>query len=629
MIKIYIDGEQLDMPANLSLTYKKDSVLYENELIRGEYSYPFSFPLTERNRRLLGYINELHREDAEYKKEVLWELLGNLRPAMLYIDKITYNHNSKYGVCEGNIVGVEGLFYSLIAGKMIKEMDLGSNFTIPSYTVNTYPGTASLPSVTRYAKDILTGVITGTPFVFPMLGTTAEPEPWTYGDVTAGINFNHLQRIHGCVNYYDIVDDKYPDLHQGFNVFLRPYEGDSSGIVANQMVPMFYNYWILEKIFTTVGFTISGDIYEDTDFRKTILTNNYCINRWEHRTQLSQVVELATEINPHDHVGELLVEDYLNSLCKIYCASFEFDLVEKTVRFNSKRTYLESNDNIIISNAEVSSTVVQEAKNGNGLSLNYTFNNDSFVSDFINSEVQPEDIAGEVDTFADLAALSVPLGSIYYVRATHSFFIQNKLNDWQGTGYNISDYKPENADNVEVDLSTAVNYDFQPAELDGTDTVISIPIYSDSISLRGQRFIAGTLGSDSISFTRFTDERYYIPTPKILYYHGYQKSNDGTVSYPYASASNYSRDETTPLKLANHSLGWLGSEGLVAYRYAEWIAFYKRKVKHTFTLYLDMLKINSLTIYRKIQMLGQVYILRSTKIKVPYNGIVETEAYKI
>lgn len=622
-IKIWVNEELIDMEESQSIAYESNSNLFEDEIVRGEYSYPFSFPLTEKNRKIFGNLQEINTQDEFFKFEITWEFLGLRRKALLYIDKLTYDFNIAMGKMQGNIVGQEGLFYSLIKGKLISDIDLGDDFTITDYG-----GTVNTSNACLYATDVTNGVITDKPFCFPMVASTAIVEDMQDREkiYNGPLDYNFNARPFGCVNFWQVAfTPTYPAIWSSPDKYDYT-DADDSVDRVNYIVPMFYNYWILQRIFTACGYTLTGDVIDDADFIKTYLLNNFSINKWRYYGSFATVYDDATTITPKNHVNKILIEDYLNDLCKIFCGSFVFSETERKAVFTKKKTILADQDYIDISNAEISPVVSKSITESKGLSLRYDFPDDDFVTGNLPERMKPADISGEVDVYADLASVTDSVDAVYYVRNQNSFYKQKTIGAWKFLGFNINEYYEENSNSVSIGLSPAGNVDFIPV-VGGPLYKWSIPVVSFQFSLLGRSFVDSGSGSN-FDETAHMDDKTYPCAGKIMFYFGLQNDDTGTVTYPFSTAGNYSRDNTIT-KLSDFCLGFHGTEGTVVTFYTEWIAFMRAKVKYTFTMYANEIAISSLTVFKKIRMLQQTFFLKRISIKVPYNGIVEAEGYKI
>jgi hypothetical protein len=84
-------GESLDMFPDTSISLEINNPLFETDVIKGTYTYPFDFPNTDANRKNLGFPTELmNRNIAAFTFQVDMLVEGILfKQGYLKILKIT------------------------------------------------------------------------------------------------------------------------------------------------------------------------------------------------------------------------------------------------------------------------------------------------------------------------------------------------------------------------------------------------------------------------------------------------------------------------------------------------------------------------------------------------------------
>lgn len=113
MIDIKIRGNSLDLLPSTSIRIEVESPIFDLEAIPTTYSYPFTVPATDRNRRLLGYVSELALAGAGTRRFDAEVWLGGIRwkSGSLVIDKSSQDGISCYLAMDSGAIAhaVEGV----------------------------------------------------------------------------------------------------------------------------------------------------------------------------------------------------------------------------------------------------------------------------------------------------------------------------------------------------------------------------------------------------------------------------------------------------------------------------------------------------------------------------------------
>ena len=662
---IYVYGEALDMLPNAAINVESASPIFENEILRGEYSYPFTIPLTNRNRTLLGYMEEVHSITETKKIPVQYERLGATVSAMLYIDEVDFDFNTNTGTANCSLVGIEGYFYALIQSKKLENLHFGGSFPVPTYATRL---TVNHSNLVRYASDIANGTITGMPFIFPMI-------KWD----NFGLDGLDFVPINGFINYYS----QHP-ANTGSSV--PQYEFAAAGNGLARTIPMFYVSWVIKRIFLEVGFTVTGDLFNDTTFNALYVVNNFAINKWYINNTLSILahIDKCTEINPANHMPDMLVTEFLNAICQLCNVQF---IATGLTTFNMVRKKAIVNNGTVteIDKIKISSLVAKKITDvvaaQNGINLAYK-GGDTIYSTF----TQGSNYTITKGTVADYSALSdiTPLnGDVYYVTADTQYYQYNLANlQWQtyndlvinGDVELFTDLNPAGMKDGDIWFVRSVNELIQytvpatftrysrnfvafkqyPAginlNLDGAPLVnMSIPFNDDYVSptidvphidAPGRWFANQYDPADTTSTLVRTVTPLKVDkiSLRLMLYFGITANdvalpdgdNSAVTPYaiPYSSGYNRSAHGIPHYdKKFDWNLNLYGPEGIYNTFYADWDRAMLNSIKYVLQVYMPEHDVNNLDFTGKILALQQLFLIYKKAFNIPYLNTATLEVY--
>ena len=663
-----------------AINVESASSIFENEILRGEYSYPFTIPLTNKNRLLLGFPEEISTMYETKMIPVLYERLGALTNALLYIDEVDFDYNTNIGSLNCSLVGVEGYFYALIQNKKLANLTFGGKFEIPVYPPSS---TIFHSNAAYFASDVTNGVITGKPFCFPMI-------KW---DNFGLENFDyHL--CQGFINYYTKWPQQTGTSSPGYEF---AYAGPTltTDIGLARIIPMFYLKWVIQQVFTEVGFTVTSDLFSDPAFNAIYMLNNFSINIWSITslvTFLTATTDICSEIDPSNHMPDMLVTEFLNAVCQIFNVQFiptgltSFDMKMKTgIVGNTNVTELDKVKISSVVTKKISDTVPAQL----GINLSWQ-NGDSIYSNFVASQSFSFN-KGNVNVFTDLNNISALNGDIYYVITEGQYYQYNYQNlQWQI-------YKDQ-VINGEVELVTdlshvgtlydgviyfvrSVNELFQYTLSDTWWTRISrnfvnfkqypngtglnlpgAPLVNQSIPMKVQSPTVGGWTDITVDVPHIDGPGRWFPNAyatgtippgglqtvapstislsnlRLMFYFGLTNNdvslpdNVNSPYYPYAipysSGYNYAPNGFPNYrKIFNWNLCLYGRDGIYQTFYAAWDKALLNSTKYVLQVYLPDYDVNQLDSTSKILALNQLFLLYKKSFNIPYQETATLEVY--
>lgn len=616
-IKIWVNEELLDVPEDTQLTLKNSSPIFETEVERGEYSYPFKLPLTQRNSKILGFPEQLTVTEEIFTFNAELERLGSISSGILFVDSVGFDHNLQQGYAECTFAGTDGKLFNKIDGKKLWELTYGGSFAVPVYSpINAYWNYHS--NVGLWATDITNGTITDKPFVFPMI-------KWdNFGTDTGDVDI---------LEYYVNLWQKTPQFAND----IGPRFADI-GISGNKqrLIPMFKTKWIVQQIFAEYGFTVGGSFFDTPTFEADIIINSYSVNKWQMSGTGSapQNTDLCTEINPANHLPDMYVVDFLNIICKRFCGQF-MPNGPKSYEFVLKKDVINTTAVTAIENKYLSpfiSKKLNETKDAQKkINLEYT-DTDTFFENNVIVDTDVAAIKGSVNTVADLAGVASPAdGDIYLVKNLNQlwkYFTEGAA--WFFHCYNFINYKPyKNGNDLTLEAAPLINVNADFSLVDygvgGITYNLNTPEIDVEANIIGDEWVNGaTPGS---TFYILSSKRTYLPLRFMLWY-GLTENYAANYAIPYCSGYNY--DQTSSYnKVYDYNLGLYGPDGLYNQFYRLWNLVMGQTTKYELQTYLPEHDVNALSFKEMMFALDQKFLLYSRAFTEPYRGVASLEVYKI
>jgi hypothetical protein len=623
-IKIWVNEELLDVVEDTQLTIKSCSSLFETEVVRGEFSFPFKIPLTQRNSRIMGFPEQMSIVEETFVFNAELERLGSISSGVLYIDSVEFNHKLQIGVAECTFAGTDGRFFQLIDGKKMWQLTYGGSFAVPAYTP--YAFFAVHSNACRYATDVTDGTITGLPFVFPMI-------KWENFGIE--IFMNHL--CNGFVNYWQKTpqDGVMPGDCFAFYYREKPPLTD---VTYQRLIPMFKTKWLLEKIFEEFGFTIDFGTFDSLTFQADILINSFSINKWSFDDTVGLTpafIDNCSEINPANHVPDITVADFLNIICTRFNGQFIYTGPD-SYEFVLKQDVITSPLTTAIPNHKISPVVIKKLSETveaqKGINLEYT-STDQFFDDSVLKDTDLALIKGEVDEQSDLPGIASPAhNDIWLVKEMNRFYqYDSSLGYFIPYCYNFINQKNyDNGNDLSIEAAPLVN-DFIVFDHENIGTWTSYEIICPKIDAQGNNFADEyTAGYPLATDLRVTkSERTYLPARFMLWY-GLTDCFNPINNYriPYSSGSSY--DGTLTLtKVYAWSLSLYGEDGIWEVFYKRWNNVLTKTTKYQLQVYLGEHDVNALSFKEFIAALEQKFLLYSRAFTEPYRDVATLEVYKI
>jgi len=259
LISIIIDNEALDLGSDFNIRFTLRMPLPYESSIPVASSYWCTVPSTNINNKLLKHVNN--------------KLVVNKVKSYLGIIRIA-GKNYKSTILVKNA----GIQYKLFVIFLDLMQTLSSKQVNESVNDTVILGTDTA-SIIASAKLIGSTVSPGQKYAFPQIkNETFFAE--TNEDYTA--NGNTINSFNNSSNSYN-------------------YNYISADVVYNRyvLIPMPYLNFILKNIFENVGWAVTGELFDDADFKKIIYYNNFSLENKANSNYFNAIVRNSFLIAPN------------------------------------------------------------------------------------------------------------------------------------------------------------------------------------------------------------------------------------------------------------------------------------------------------------------------------------------
>lgn len=543
-------------------------------VLPGSFSFPADVPLTENNRRELGFPNLVTKATRWQEFEGVWVHC--------------YGHPMFYGTLSIRSATRKKASVTIVANPMrrlkdiyLNQLDLGGE--------RDHDGFASW------------GLL--------MFDTTRFPEDW---------DFVFAPMYQGDRNDYPF-DSGDPDtfIYPWYNRFdISP--GVAFNMASGALVPFPKLEYLLTKIFAAedTGFTFVNAWQTDIELKRLYLFNN-----WDMRTlNTSEEPDLPDTINLANHVPKLKGTDLLKKVMAQWCLGLFTNIFNRSIRLVPLQALLQRPPAHDWTQYVVSENTLDAPDDAPG-----SFNYDQ-PGELPHGVPAPEDIETVFNTLPDFsAAVAGGLDDGYYYIETEHMVVQYK------TGAFLVPY-------AAWLQHRGVVLDADGERLDTGMTSLLHLNYSEyyNAPVVASRFYEGTdENGDPVWERQVTDPP--VALLFYRGYNDTGLAQELPVSCNHVWNPNEAADvrlditvDTTPEATASRSLNWFGTYGLYETAHKTWanMLLYGKPV--TLTLALPVAKLTDFSFEDKIRILNMDYFVKKLRVSKPLgNGLVQVEAHLV
>lgn len=303
-------GVTLDLPAGQKLTIEiVSTILNTDDVLRGSYSFPFSFPLNANNRNFIGgyTIDQISAYEI---------------PVTIYVNGVILEKGILgYKIGSKVADGFVKLHMGEVANK-IRDTNLRDMFS------ESIALAYSLDDLVETMKDLDTAPPASVPFVFPIFVNTLMIEDDKAEPSRSGVN--------------------------GFNLYVSGAEYghkfDALGGAEQNLVPMFYLTWIIKDISLKLGFRAQGSWLTDDEIERLIIFNTQTMPGYDFS-------KISYDVIPGLHLPDITIAEFFKRLKSFFGLGIFFDPKNRTVTYESYKHIRQKAEYQDLSHTQLADTV--------------------------------------------------------------------------------------------------------------------------------------------------------------------------------------------------------------------------------------------------------------------------------
>ncbi len=599
MTGIEIDGEFLDLPPGVSLEIEQNSPYLNNEVIYGDYSLPITIPYTDKNFRMLSYTGQHHLQHEKITVEArLHASAGSVFIGTLVIDGYERNANVNGSILTKAIFTFAlSSFFQSIKGKKLSDLQLGGIRTFSWTGFSPYDGSGGF---WQHAHATF-----GSPATYDYTFPPIKNDEYGYyfgNDGSPAFKniywMNKLQTGHSQ-----------PYLEQELNIA--------------SLCPAVKISYILNCIFTEMGWDLEGEVIDDTTFQKLYMQSFRGIYWCDYTAVglLSVVTKGSVDVDLREHMPpDYTIQSFIIDLKNRYGIAFVFDKDRQkcTLKFMKN---IANNGNP----KDLTKWAHAQVKTKFSIPKIITLENvidseDNFPVPLTNTDIPTTPAVMGKDDLLDPNTTPLDEGVYCFVRKENTWYITATNPDataleWLRAGDNIGDVIiPDANESFKTEMST-----------------LATGWVEYRLNFYGQIPVCQQNGNwhQNLKLTPWK--------PRIILYHGLQYdqyvdyTDTGKQLYPMAGSHNLDN-------YGNDLGGWSNvyefndgtkETGLKAYLWDDWIAFYNKVDLRTYTFNLPLYQFYDLKWEDIINIHSAKFIIKQMRYTIPYSGTVEMELLKI
>lgn len=572
MIGIRVNGELLDITGAV-IRMKLKNPMFEFDKLVSAFSFPFTVPATEHNRRVLGFWDHLQLRNRE-----------EIFSAQILLDNELWMGGY---IAISYIRGVFEIFFSQNLevfdrlNDSLNSLDLGTLTAVDDAALfqlfkdSVTTGNEQFGLFTVYNPDLLdnndTRVVNDTPGQDNILPA------------------NYL----GYVNYYF---EGNPGGSPEDHLFINHPDMDIQEYVLS---PFLYYSYVIRKVFDYIGFTVDSPRFLDnTDVSKITIYSENILSFQVAYNSPNGIVQFMPGISYKlsTYLPDKKMSDIVNSVRRgfntVFFFNFKLNEVE-IVPVVELLTLHEVEDYTAISGPEYEIEFPQ--LRAEDYRFEYQYSDDENLAN--RPDVNVYNHLEPVDTFSNLPTVTnQEPGDLNLVYDTNSFWLVRPLLDTPGseewhylTPNIVAKGTGSNVINVGFDTLTPLGAAAGLIQLD----LINHMAFTRAAVLTDDRYFRLHTTKSVADTTQYDLQDKEMPI-RLMFCHGLRKVSPGVGSstyytnewrYAYGSADNMDTDGVT--ELTSFSLGMWGEKGLYEVWWKPWFDYLESKPITTHILYMS------------------------------------------
>lgn len=590
----------LELTSGTAIQMEQLMPAFDTELEVGEFSLPFSAPMSDPNRLFLGFPENFNTQSNsipnQWRCDVYSRDILIISDAVLRLLSFKGTLDGEQGEYSFNISGIKSTYGKLIKGKTLQDLQLDGVITWDAgIDCRTFAkAVMGDPAFAIYKERIVFPPVV----IQDYFDTTRNDYN---GEILTNDTANNIVANPSFTNgwTYGVEDITAPG---------SVYPSGTSGYEFHRTIPFFKLTYVLRKCFVEFGYTIGGSFFDLPEIDKLLVYNNCSIEKYDPNFP----VETGRSITPANHMPTLTIYEFIKRIQK----AFNLKLVP-----NGMNGFLFNLNDTVFSSTSVKNLTAKahlyfdSAKRNtmyeNGYRLRYESDaTDQYWSDRV-KDTTKLNVVASVNLYSDIAGLALPSPTndqhVYVIAENYYYQYNDATTQWEPYAEGLWEYQVGKGD-------TEFNLGFAPlCEHYGYDAGGNY-VKKNRVGIRH----AGT-------YINMLYKQVYNEFGLRLFFY----TEETTPSYtdlPRSYCHNYNADGT---KFATISLSITHADGLWYKRFLQWIRTLQNSWDVQAKLQLDELDIFNIIEQDIILIMQSQFILRRIQYEAPLIGPTEAELIKL
>lgn len=576
MLRVKINNQFVELFENAGIKYVFNSPAFSESALVGDFSYSMSFPDSEHNARILGFISNpaLYNNITEHSCEIYED--NNF--ILTSIFRVT--STKKGDKISGNIINTAYDFINKIKNLTTKDLDLGGDHVFSGgsefdvFIINMMQGSyptykiAQFPILNETYKD-------GTP----------EEEEW-------------MDKLY--INPYNPAN--------GPNVFFP------------------YLAFIIDQIFIKFGLSVNNIIGQHEELKKLCLIG----------LMVDPHVTSYIGYNLHYHVLKVDLTKLLDAIKSTFGTAFFFNNKTNQVKMVFQENLLTiTGDYVDWTDKVLRAPAKKFDYKDNGFMLSHNFDSsDTTMSEF---QLEPGILENAVISESVLTPFDLPVyenmgskaGEIRFVTCEQCFYIIVDIDteptidyQWQRLSWNFFGKKVGEGLNEKQSQLTTLGMNWHVRKMYSKTWMTP---HSNQVLLKNPL-------TGSLSLLHSGENNYNLVAPiindfepRVLFYRGWQPDFYDN-QYPLGTSGKFDAKGNV---IGSLTMNWDGEDGLHENFWKKWLAFIDNSVPEEVPVNLNIRDILSLDLSKQYKIESNYYLIKKLSIDFPITKEATAEIVRI
>lgn len=591
-------GEKI--PVKGTIKYQMVNDMFQDDLLMGDGTYPFSAVKTPELDKLMMYarIPSVNTFTSEFTSVELWDGDFKFRTGKLLAKEAGETYRFTFLADFGTVINE-------LKNKSLKELDFGE---LVKYT--TIPGSYGPAEFTKYVYNMMLGS-------WPTYRAVHFPikNPGFF----EGSDFKDLHTREYETESSPSASELLEEAQGIFNTY-TPRPTYPSNIpyhhISALYCPAIYIHEILTVIFSNIGYKVDGGFMDDAELQTLVSQSlNVCNKGIVYDAQYNYIQgQYPEEIDLAEYMPDITVAEFLIAIKKTFRLSYSINRIEQKVKINlGKDIYTAP---VVDWTNKLSSFGKRYPSDPDEIQYGYNLPGDDgylarLIGDITSAFIQ---LLSSEDTVDYLPTSGNKIKDVRYVNQEEVYYIwtYNKddrtIEEWQAFAHNVDAKNPDATRDYKNNACPIISKKVIYQDYEGD----SGPLHVNHIKVPYMEHKGNCVHThNDDGYAEFVGNPHGL---KLLFYRGMAKDNSNTNQYPLATS-----DEKDGLgnSVGDYSLAWNGDNGLFA-------TFHEKIDKliregDDFDVYFNLTRadLDNFVMYQRIKIQTTEFVVVDADIELP------------